>query len=58
MKYKKPIKTFLWGIAGFIVSLSIISKNEFSIFGYPLFFLSFLMFVLGILQAFKEKSKK
>ena len=57
MKYKKALKSSLWGIAGFIVSISIINKDKSSLFGYPLFVLSFLMFILSMWQLFETNQK-
>jgi len=50
MKYKASTKSFLLGIAGFIISIPTIAAKGFFLFGYPLFVLSILMFVLGIWQ--------
>jgi len=56
-KYKTALKSFLWGAAGFFVSTAVIAKNKSSIFGYPLYVLSLLMFILAIWQFYKDNFK-
>jgi hypothetical protein len=57
-KYSEPIKSALWGIAGLIVSLTIISTGRISVVGYPLFLVSILMFVLAGWQLVKAQRKQ
>ncbi|MCU0642567.1 MAG: hypothetical protein MUF61_03270 [archaeon] len=58
MKYTKPLKTALWGIAGLVVALSFIKMPTFQyILGYPLYVLSLLMFVLACWQFYNENRK-
>lgn len=55
--YQRAMKSFLWGLAGFIISLPIIASNGFFLFGYPLFILSLLMFVLSAFQFYQDNKK-
>jgi FtsH-binding integral membrane protein len=58
MKYGKALKTALWGIAGLVVAFSFFKIPTFNyIFGYPLYALSLLMFVLACWQFYKENRK-
>jgi hypothetical protein len=58
MKYGKALKTALWGVAGLIVAFSFFKIPTFRyIFGYPLYVLSLLMFVLACWQFYRENRK-
>ncbi len=60
MRYKKALKTALWGLAGFIISLPAMSASLPVIkwtFGYILFTLSVLMFILACSQLYKDNAK-
>ncbi len=52
-KHNQSIKSLGWGIAGLIVSISLIQTRRFSLFGYPLLILSILMFLLTVKQFLK-----
>jgi len=56
--YKRALKSCLWGVAGFIISITVLAKSKSSIFGYPLYVLSLLMFVLAIWQFYKDNKFK
>jgi len=56
--YKRALKSFLWGAAGFFVSTAVVAKDKSSMFGYPLYVLSLLMFILAIWQFYKDNKKK
>lgn len=61
MKYWRALKTALWGIAGLIISLSFLALDNpilQGIFGYGLFALSLLMFILAAFQFYKDNKKK
>jgi hypothetical protein len=55
--YLRALKSFLWGIAGLIISLPIIASKGFFLFGYPLFVLSLLMFALSSWQFYKDNKR-
>jgi len=57
-EYKRALKTCLWGITGLVISISILAKDKTSLFGYPLYILSLLMFVLAIWQFYKDNKSK
>ncbi len=53
-KHKQSVKSAGWGIAGLIISISIIQTRRISLFGYPLLILSALMFLLAAKQFIEE----
>ena len=57
LNYSRALKSFLWGLAGLIISLPIIASNGFFLFGYPLFVLSLLMFLLSAWQFYKDNRR-
>lgn len=58
LRYKQTIKTVVWGIVGLTISLSIIKVNQYSLFAWPLFILSALMFALAARYYLIEKNQK
>jgi hypothetical protein len=59
MKYKRTIKSLLWGIAGAVVSFSFIAIPQLKLaFGYPLLALSCLMFILSAYQFYQDNKKQ
>jgi len=55
--YKRAIKSALWGAAGLFISITILAKSKSSIFGYPLYVLSLLMFILAFWQFYKDNNQ-
>jgi len=53
-KHKQSIKSAGWGIAGLIISISIIQTRRISLFGYPLLIVSILMFLVAAKQFLRE----
>jgi hypothetical protein len=57
MIWRRAIKSSLWGLAGLIISLPMIAKKGFFLFGYPLFILSLLMFLLASWQFYRDNKR-